>query len=99
MTKVGDLGEVAVKLCETKHKTELLREVGLLFHGALCERTRGGELGKIARLWQTPALIYAVESVDKACADLKFNAFFQGLLYDLMLRIIEENNKWLKLQE
>lgn len=99
VTKVGGVGEVAAKYGDIKYKSELLTEMGLLFHGALAERARGNTYGKIARLWQTPALIYAVESVDKACADLKFNAFFQGLLYDLMLRIIEENDKWLKLQE
>lgn len=97
-TKLSEAGQVAVKYGEAKHKAELLTEIGLLFHNALCGRAGGKPLGAIAKLWQTPALIYAVESVDKACADLKFNAFFQGLLYDLMLRIIEENDKWLRLQ-
>lgn len=99
VTKVGDIGEIAVRYGDTKYKTELLTEAGLIFHRALCERVQGKPLGKTARLYTAPALIYAVESVDKACADLKFNAFFQGLLYDLMLRITEENDKWLKLQE
>ena len=99
VTRVGDIGEVAIKYGDIKNKSELLTEIALTYHRALCERVQGKELGKIARLWQTPSLIYAVESVDKACADLKFNAFFQGLLYDMMLRIVEENDKWLKLQE
>lgn len=98
VTNKGDAGEIAVKYGEIKYKSELLTEIGLTYHSALCERTGGKIHGKVARLYTTPALIYAVESVDKACADLKFNAFFQGLLYDLMLRIIEENDKWLKLQ-
>lgn len=97
-SKVGQIGELAQKHGDTKHKTELLNEIRLLYHTALCERVQGGTLGEVAKIWQTPTLIYAVESVDKAEADLKFNAFFQGLLYDLMLRIIEENDKWLKLQ-
>ena len=69
-----------------------------MYYSALCERAGNAELGEVAKKWITPVLVYAVESVDKAGADLKFNAFFQGLLYDLMLRIIEENDKWLKLQ-
>ena len=56
------------------------------------------KLSLAGELWETSTLIYACESVDKACADLKFNAYFQGLLFDLMLRIIEENDKWLKLR-
>ena len=97
-SKVGEIGAVAVKYGEIKQKTELLNELHFLYYTALCERTEGGNLGGIAKIWQTPTLIYAIESVDKAGADLKFNAFFQGLLYDLMLRIIEENDRWLKLQ-
>lgn len=94
----GTAGIIAARYGDTKHKTELLAEAGLLYHSALGEKIRGEREGAVARLWRTPTLVYAVESVDKACADVKFNAFFQGLLYDLMLRIIEENNKWLKLQ-
>lgn len=44
-----------------------------------------------------PALIYALESLNGAFADLKFNAFFQGLLYGFMLGVVEENEKWQKL--
>ena len=97
-TDLDAAGAVAVKYGEIKHKNELLSELAVIYHEALCERARGGALGEVAKLWQTPALTYALESVDKAASDVKFNAFFQGLLYDLMLRIIEENNKWLKLQ-
>ena len=96
--KISDIGEIAVKYGDTKYKAELLAETGRIFHAALCGRVRGGKQKEIVKKWTTPALIYAVESVDKACSDVKFNAYFQGLLYDLMLRIIEENNKWLKLQ-
>lgn len=94
----GDAGIIALKYGDTKRKTELLTEAGLLYHNALGEKIRGEKQGAVARAWLTPTLVYAAESIDKACSDLKFNAFFQGLLYDLMLRIIEENDKWLKLQ-
>ncbi|MDE7306408.1 MAG: hypothetical protein K2N33_03380 [Clostridia bacterium] len=96
--KVGKIGEVASKYGDTQYKAELLAEIQLNFYNALCEISRGNILGEIARLWQKAALIYAVENVNKACADVKFNAYFQGLLYDMMLRNIEENDRWLKLQ-
>lgn len=97
-SNLSRIGEVAIKYGDFKYKSELLSEMGLLFHRALKEKTCGKRLGSVAKAWTSPALIYAVESVDKACADLKFNAFFQGLLYDFMLRLIEENDRWLKLR-
>lgn len=97
-TDIADIGRVAVKYGETKYKTELLSAIAAAFHKALAERVKGKNEGRVAKCWQTPALIYAGECADKAARDLKFNAFFQGLLYDMMLRIIEENDKWLKLR-
>ena len=96
--KTGDVGAVAIKYGDIKYKTELLSAMALNYRRALKERAEGKPLGEVASRFETPALIYAQESVDRACRDLKFNAFFQGLLYDLMLRIIEENDKWLKLR-
>ena len=97
-TDIGTAGQIAVKYGDIKYKAELLNAMALNYHRALCERTRGKELGKVASCFETPALIYASNSVDKAGRDLKFNAFFQGLLFDLMVRIIEENDRWLKLR-
>ena len=97
-TQISDIGAVAIKHGETKYKTELLTQMGIIFHTALVEKTQGGG-DEVSALWTAPALIYAGESLTKACADVKFNAFFQGLLYDFMLRLIEENNKWLKLRQ
>ena len=94
---ISEVGAVAIKYGEIKHKAELLARIQQNYCDALKDKVNGGE-GKIAKLWQTATLSYALESLDKASADLKFNAFFQGLLFDLMLRIIEENDKWLKLQ-
>ena len=96
--EIGKVGEVAIKYGDTKYKTELLSQISLNYHRALCERVEGRNFGEVAARFETPALIYAAESADRACRDLKFNAFFQGLLYDLMLRVIEENEKWLKLR-
>ncbi len=83
----------AVKYGDTKYKNELLAQMGLNYRNALCGIARGGGSDITAA-----ALTYAAEAVDKAVSDVKFNAFFQGLLFDLMLRIIEENDRWLKLQ-
>lgn len=98
LAKKGEEGVLAAKHGDTPYKTELLSQMQGMFFSALRERSCGAPTGEVARRWQTPALIYALESVDKAAADIRFNAFFQGLLYDLMLRINEENEKWLKLQ-
>lgn len=97
-TDVADVGKVALKYGDTKFKSELLSAVSAAYHRALKEKVRGVKDNKVASCWQTSALIYAGWCVDKAARDLKFNAFFQGLLYDLMLRIIEENDKWSKLR-
>ena len=96
--KVADIGAVAAKYGDTQYKNELLTEIQLNFYNALCALSRGDMRGQISKLWHKAALIYAIESVNKACADVKFNAYFQGLLYDMMLRNIEENDRWLKLQ-
>ena len=92
-TDIGRVGEVAVKYGDIKYKTELMSAIALRYHRALTDSINGRET-----CFEAPALIFAGKCADKACMDLKFNAFFQGLLYDLMLRVIEENNKWLKLR-
>ena len=94
----GKVGEVALKYGDIKYKSELLNAIAMNYHKALKECVNGDNKGEVAACFETPALIYAGWCADKACRDLKFNAFFQGLLYDLMLRIIEENDKWLKLR-
>ena len=92
-TDIGKAGEMAVKYGDIKYKTELLSAIALRYHKALTD-----SIGGRKTCFETPALIFAGKCADKACMDLKFNAFFQGLLYDLMLRVIEENEKWLKLR-
>lgn len=92
-TDIGRVGTVVIKYGDIKYKTELLSAIALRYHKMLEESVRGKK-----SCFETPALIYAGKCADKAGRDLKFNAFFQGLLYDLMLRIIEENDRWLKLQ-
>ena len=89
---IGAIGALAVKYGETKYKSELLSEMQRLYFTAL---TEGGAL---SRVWCKPTLIFALEKINSANADVKFNAFFQGLLYDFMLEVVKENEKWLKLQ-
>lgn len=88
----GDIGAVAAKYGDTKYKTELLSEMQRLYFTALTES------GGLSEVWCKPTLVYALEKLNAANADVKFNAFFQGLLYDFMLGVVEENRKWLKLQ-
>lgn len=90
-TKTGEVGEIAAKFGDTKYKAELLSEMQRLYFSAL---TEGGRLSEVLN---KPALIFALEKVNGANADVRFNAFFQGLLYDFMLGVIEENDKWQKL--
>lgn len=91
VTSTADIGTVALKYGETKHKNELLSEMQRLYFEAL--------KGEIALPLSKPALVYALENLSGAFADVKFNANFQGLLYDFMLRVVKENKKWQKLRQ
>lgn len=91
--RVGDIGAVAAKHGDTKYKTELLCEMQRLYFSAL-----SGE-GKTAKVLQPAAIIFALEKLNGAFADLKFNANFQGLLYDFLLKVAKENTKWQRLQQ
>ncbi len=87
-----DVGLAVAKYGDIKYKKELLSEMRRLYFSALTEEspfTR--KLGK-------PVLVYALEKLDKACADITYNANFQALLYDFLLGVVGEKNKWQKLQ-
>lgn len=88
---VGEIGAVCAEFGDTRYRKELLAEMQRLYFKAL----KGG--GGLPEKLTAPALVYALEKINGANADLKFNAYFSGLLYDFMLGVIEENNKWLKL--
>ncbi len=91
--RVGDIGAIAIKYGETKYKAELLCEMQRCYFSAL-----NGE-GKAAKVLSTAAIVYALEELNGAFADLKFNANFQGLLYDFLLKVVKENKKWQRLQQ
>ncbi len=75
---------------DTKYKEQLLSEMRNVYFSSL----KSGRSPLTAH-----ALIYALDELPQAFADIKFNAYFQGLLYDFMLKVVKENDKWLKLQE
>lgn len=80
--RVADIAAVAQKYGDTKHKKELIAEMQRQYFTALTKGTGSG--AKHAK----PALLYAVEGCAEANADIKFNAYFQGLLYEFMLGVI-----------
>lgn len=91
----ADAGEMAIRYGDVKYKNELLTEMqrqyfAALQNAALSQDTSGAILTK-------PALIYALENLSGAFADVKFNANFSALLYDFLIRVITENEKWKKL--
>lgn len=90
-TDKSGVGEVCARYGEIKYKRELLAEMQRLYFSAL---TEGGALSEKL---EKPALVYALEKINGANADLKFNAYFTGLLYDFLLGVTEENDKWRKL--
>lgn len=92
VNKAYQIADVVKKYGETKYKEELLSEMQNIYFSALTEG------GKLNTYLQKHTIIYALEAITRANADLKFNAFFAGLLYDFMLKVVKENDKWLKLQ-
>ncbi len=88
-----EFAAVSAKYGDTRHKKELLSYLQSIYFTAL---TEGGKYGNI---YQKPTLIYALGELEKAFADLRFNAYFAGLLYDFMLKVAMENKKWQKLRE
>lgn len=89
VTETGAAGPIAVKYGDTKYKNELLCEMQRLYFAAL----NGEEELPLKK----PAVIFALEKLCAAFNDLKFNAVFQGLLYDFILNVVKENKKWQKL--
>ncbi len=81
VTKVGDIQPTCTKYGDIKYKKELLSEMQRLYFAAL-----KGE-GPIAGVWNERALIYALERIDDASTDVRFNAYFPALLYDFMLGV------------
>lgn len=89
-TSVDAIARICAECGETKYKKELLAEMQRQYFSAL---TAGGDL---AKKLAEPALTYALEKLNGANADLKFNAHFAALMYDFLLGVAKENEKWRK---
>lgn len=87
-TKLQEIGEISVKYGAVAKKKELLCEMQRIYFSALKTETR----------LHTAAATYALEELTGAFADLKFNANFQNLLYNFLLKVVKENEKWQRLQ-
>lgn len=82
--------KTALEYGDFKYKSELLTEMQRLYFGELKKYAYDGDYkGALKK----GAVVYAVESINKAIADVKFNANFSSLLYDFALRVVLENEK------
>jgi DNA polymerase-3 subunit delta' len=82
-------GEVATQYGDFKYKPQLLTEMQQIYFEQLKEQAMGKEGNGLTK----NALVYAIESLDKAMSDLKFNANFPSLLYDFLVRIVIKNQE------
>ena len=92
---VAKAGELCLEYAEVKEKEELLRQLQLIYFGELKACISRSDM--VGAVFVRPAYIYAAEAVNKALEDLKFNANFSSLLFNLMCGVITENDKWKKL--
>ena len=76
---VENAGEISAKYGDIKYKQELLCEMQRLYFTALTGGTGA------AKNLQKSTLVFALEKINAAIADLKFNANFSWLLYDFIL--------------
>lgn len=81
VTSVSQIGEVAAKYGDIKEKQELLDRMQSTYFEALTKGTGA------AKGLSKSTLIFALEKLSEANADLKFNAYFNGLLYDFLLAV------------
>ncbi|MGN1103796.1 MAG: hypothetical protein ACI4QI_02875 [Candidatus Coproplasma sp.] len=82
--------ECAVKYGDFKYKKELLCEMQRRYFAVVKGGAYGGEAyGKVS----VGTAIYAVERINKALLDIKFNANFSSLLYNLLIGIVQYGEK------
>ncbi len=95
----GAAGEVSLKYGDSKLKRQILAECQRMMLSAARSAECGESTGGLAQIYRLPALIRGAELFGEAMRDLKFNAYFSALIYGVMLKVIEENDKWHKLSE
>ncbi|MGN0807803.1 MAG: hypothetical protein ACI4MN_05095 [Candidatus Coproplasma sp.] len=84
----------AVKWGDFKYKKELLSEMQRRYFAVVKGAASSGETsGKIS----VSTAIYAIECINKALLDIKFNANFSSLLYDLLIGIVQHEEKGKKI--
>jgi replication-associated recombination protein RarA len=88
-------GELAVKYGDTKYKAELLAEMERIYLSELKKCSSSGDM--CGAIYYKATYVYALDSINKAYLDVKFNANFSSLLYDFLVRVVSENDKWKKL--
>ena len=91
---VGEATKAALKYGDTKYKTELLAEMQRVYFGEL---KRYAEDDTYRGALSLGAVSYAANAIGDALKDVRFNANFSSLLYNLTLKVALENEKWLKL--
>lgn len=98
-------GLAALKYGDSKYKREIVSHAQRLCLEAARAKalsrghTADSGAGALEKIWTEAALLKGAEAFGEAQRDLKFNAYFSALLFGAMLKMIEENNKWLKLSE
>lgn len=80
----------AVKWADFKYKKELLSEMQRRYFALVKRYAQDGDYSSEITVG---AAIYAVESVNKALTDVKFNANFSSLLYNLVLGVARVNGR------
>ncbi len=85
----GQAADVAVKYADCKYKNELIAEMQRVYFGELKKYTAGDYEGRLSQV----AITYALATINKAFADIKFNANFGALLFDFTLKVAEKNRK------
>lgn len=88
-------GAVSLKYGDVKEKAELLEQIQLGYFAQLKKCISPQDMA--GATFTRPALIYGIRAVNRAFADLNFNANFSSLLFDLAAGVITENSKWKKL--
>lgn len=85
---VGKAADAAAKYGDFKYKKELLSEMQRRYFGELKKYASDGDYsGALSK----GAVSFAVEKLNAAFGDLRFNANFSSLLYDFLLRVASIN--------
>ncbi|MGN1061291.1 MAG: hypothetical protein ACI4QN_06115, partial [Candidatus Coproplasma sp.] len=86
ISSLSEATERAVKWGDFKYKKELLSEMQRRYFAVATRYAQDSEYqGEIS----VGTAIYAVERINSALADLKFNANFSSLLYNLLVNIVQ----------